>query len=233
MIRMRRNASPLLIGVIFTAVGAGLLVLTGGLWMETRAFVAGAARAKGEVTELEERRSGGDSSPTYRPTVRFLAADGTEVTFQSSTSSNPPSHRVGDEVGVLYEPGNPRHAEIDSFFDLWLGPLIAGILGAVFTLVGIGVGAAGLREAILRRRLRTEGQRVMAEVQGVEPGIAGVGPGYVIVARATDPHGIARTFRSKPLQSDPGTKMQGKKTVDVIVSADDWGTSEMDLDFLK
>lgn len=232
MIRLRRKAPPLLIGVLFTAVGIGALAAAGWLGMQTREFVARAAHAQGEVTGLEASRSGSDSSPTYHPTVRFSAADGIEVTFRSSTGTNPPAHRVGDKVPVLYEPADPQHAEIDSFVDVWLAPLIVGFLGAVFTLIGLGVGAGGIRAALLRRRLRAEGQRIMAEVQGVESGSQASGPGYTIVAKATDPRGIERIFRSAPFPSDPGPSLQGRKTVDVIVDPDDYGTYEMDLPFI-
>ncbi|HSD12543.1 MAG TPA: DUF3592 domain-containing protein, partial [Patescibacteria group bacterium] len=136
MTALRRNGTPTLVGVVFLVVGLGALALAVWLGMDTRSFIAGAARADGTVIDLVASSSS-DSSTTYRPTVRFTAADGREITFTSSTGSSPPSHREGDAVRVLYEPSLPQHAEIDSFFDLWLGPLIAGIFGVVFPLVGL------------------------------------------------------------------------------------------------
>lgn len=228
---IRRNDPSILVGIVFSIVGLGALALAVRLGMDTRSFIAGAAKADGTVIDLVASGSG-DSSPTYRPTVRFTAADGKEITFTSSTGSSPPSHREGDTVRVLYEPGLPQHAEIDSFFDLWLAPLIAGIFGVVFPLVGLAVLAFPLRGAILRRRLIANGQRVAAEVQGIESLPAATGSAFTIVARVTDPRGVQRIFRSAPLAADPGPRMQDRKTVDVIVDPDDYATYEMDLAFL-
>ncbi|MEY4744400.1 MAG: hypothetical protein RL272_345 [Candidatus Parcubacteria bacterium] len=231
--RTTRQGNPaILVGIVFFVVGLGALAIAVWLAMDTRSFVAGAARTQGTVIAVEAGSSGGDSSPTYHPTVRFTDAGGKEVTFTSSTGTNPPSHREGDSVTVLYEPGRPQHAEIDSFVDIWLAPLIAGVFGVVFPLVGLAAMAGGLRAAILRRRLRANGQRIMAEVQGVESGVAGSGPGFTIVARATDPRGIQRLFRSPLLMADPGPALQNRKTVDVIVDPDDYATYEIDLAFL-
>lgn len=228
----RKNGTPLLVGAVFLIVGLAALGLAVRFGMETRAFITGAARADGTVVDLVAGGSG-DSSPTYRPTVRFTAADGREITFTSSTGSSPPSHREGDAVRVLYEPGNPEHAAIDEFFELWLLPFIAGIFGVVFPLAGLAAMAFPLRDAILRRRLIANGTRVAAEVQGVESFPAVSGTAFTVVAQATDPRGIRRIFRSAPLATDPGPRMQGRKTVDVIVEPEDYATYEMDLAFLK
>ncbi|HSD12464.1 MAG TPA: hypothetical protein VLC10_02800, partial [Patescibacteria group bacterium] len=74
---------------------------------------------------------------------------------------------------------------------------------------------------------------VAAEVQGVESIPVVSGSAFTVVARVTDPRGIQRIFRSKPLAADPGPRLQGRKTVDVIVDQDDYATYEMDLSFLK
>lgn len=56
---------------------------------------------------------------------------GKRFTFNSSISSSPPAYAVGDKVTMLYHPANPRSAQINTFHDRWMFPLI-------FTFVGLG-----------------------------------------------------------------------------------------------
>jgi hypothetical protein len=217
------------VGVIFGLLGIGMLV--GGIFwgLRTREFIARAERADGRVIEMVAKRDS-DGDRTYSPTVQFMAKDGTQTTFTSSVSSNPPSHREGDAVKVLYDPANPRDAKIESFTELWFGPLLlGGVMGVIFTLVGVGVSIGGFREIARKRRLRAEGLRIMAQVQGIE-GAAGF---YVIVAGAKDQRGVDRIFRSAAMRRDPGPKMLGRSSIEVIVDPNDYGTYDIDLAFLK
>lgn len=224
----QNQAAGALVGVVFTVVGIGALV--GGIFwgMRTKAFIATAERAQGRVIELVAKQD--DDGTSYSPKVQFTAKDGATIEFTSSISSRPPSHQEGDVVGVLYQPDAPRNAKIDEFMELWFGPLIVGgVFGVVFSLVGILVTLSGIGAMVKKRRLRRDGLRIMAQVQGVE----GANGAYTIVASATDTRGIQRIFRSAPVASDPGPKMLGRTAIEVIVDPDDWGTYEIDLSFLK
>lgn len=217
------RASSVLAGAIFLIVGVG--ALAGGIFwgVKTQRFVASASRASGTVIELERRQSG-DDGPTYYPVVRFTDAAGKDVTFTSSTGSNPPSKREGDKVDVLYDPKNPTEAELDSFFSLWFGPLmVGGLFGTIFPLVGVSVIISAIRQGAQRRRLLASGTKIVAELQGVER----VPQGWTVMARATDPRGIPRVFRSAPMPRDPGPSLIGKSSVEVIVDPNDYGTHEM------
>ena len=48
------------------------------------------------------------------PVVRFTTADGQVVQFQAAQNSNPPHHRIGGSVSILYDPGNPQQVEFDT-----------------------------------------------------------------------------------------------------------------------
>ena len=211
-------------GALFLLFGVGALV--GGIvWgVNTKRFVDGASRASGTVIELQRRQSSSDDSPSYYPVVRFTDAGGKDVTFTSSTGSNPPSKREGDKVDVLYDPRNPEKAELNSFFALWFGPLmVAGLFGTLFPLAGVAIIVGGLRQAAQRDRLIENGTKIAAELQGVER----VPQGWTILARATDPRGIPRVFRSAPLPRDPGPSLVGRTSVEVIVDPSDYGSYVM------
>jgi hypothetical protein len=151
--------------VLFLLIGLATLCGAAALLLHTRQFIAGAVSAPGVVTELVPHDSG--SSTTWAPVVRYNAANGEPAQFTSSTSSSPPAFRVGEAVAVLYRPDDPGTAKIDSFFSLWGGALILGILGAVFAAVG---GAMFLVDPLARRgdeRLRRSGRPVLADYEGV------------------------------------------------------------------
>lgn len=118
--------------------GCALLGVALILALKTAVFVAGSAHAQGQVIGLEPGQKAG-----VAPQVRFTAADGGAVEFTSAVASSPPSHRPGERVGVLYDPANPRHAEIEGFFTLW-SP------AAVFAAVGLVVLALGRIGFVMR-----------------------------------------------------------------------------------
>jgi len=77
--------------------------------------------------------------------VRFKTADGKSIEFQSTTQSNPPAYYAGQNVTVLYDPGKPNSAAISGLFSIWGVSLILGIIGTVFTGVGLALVLAGRR----------------------------------------------------------------------------------------
>jgi hypothetical protein len=71
----------------------------------------------------------------YYPVVEFTASDGRRRSVQMSEGSWPPSHEVGEEVTVLYDPEHPLDARIQSAGSnvlMWILPGITGILGLGF-----------------------------------------------------------------------------------------------------
>ena len=65
----------------------------------------------------------------------FKDAEGGSHRVTSPVSSRPAAYDVGEKVAVLYSPGDPEDARIDSFFGLWGGSCIFGGIGFLFTLV--------------------------------------------------------------------------------------------------
>ena len=107
-----------------------LMALAFGL--HTWHFRQTAIRALGQVIELRKEMDEGDV--TYRAVFRFSDAAGKEHTVTSSMNMKPAAHRVGDRVTVLYPPGNPEAARIDSFWELWFETAIPAVIGVAFAV---------------------------------------------------------------------------------------------------
>jgi len=70
-------------------------------------------RTEGEVVDLKEEESSGDSGHySYYPIVRYRTQAGADVEFKDSVGSNPPSRRPGDMVRVLYIRERPQSGAI-------------------------------------------------------------------------------------------------------------------------
>jgi hypothetical protein len=117
----------------------GLLLISISIWLfsDSYSFTQNAEWVVGKVIDFQEKRS--DQNYTYAPIVSFETTNNDVIKFISSTSSNPPSYKVGEIVNVLYIPSNPHKAKIDSFFSLWGISLIFFSLGFVFFTVGLTV----------------------------------------------------------------------------------------------
>jgi len=132
------------IGLLIFALGLLFAGLAWWAYAHQAAFAARAARAEGEVLELV--RSRGSKSTTWRPRVRFQV-DGVPHEFVDSAGSSPPAFAQGERVTVLYEPGHPEDAMVDS----WVGRyLLCTILGG-FAALGCLVGGVVLWTARPRR----------------------------------------------------------------------------------
>ena len=152
-----RAAKSLLVGVIFGVIG--LAMLAGAAYtrsttaQEIRAFLT----ADGVVVANTETRSGRNNSVSYAAQVRFTTKDGTTVTFKEGFSSNPPAHKVGDKLKVLYDPSNYQNARVDDFMNTWFLPLLLGGMGLIFGLIGVSLGLNALRAGVAAARSAVTG----------------------------------------------------------------------------
>lgn len=78
----------------------------------------------------------------YYPVVQFVAKDGKRRSVKMTEGSSSPSHEVGDDVVVLYEPDHPLEARIKSFSSsagMWILPAITGTVGIGFLVAVLAV----------------------------------------------------------------------------------------------
>ena len=72
------------------------------------------------------------SSPLFKYEFK-----GREFNYQSSTSSNPPSYYLGEQVDVYIDNNDPNNIIIDTFTDRWLLIVILGAIGSSFLGVSL------------------------------------------------------------------------------------------------
>lgn len=77
----------------------------------------------GTVVRLNEQSDAEGGCCTYVPVVDFKVNDQV-YTFEGDNASDPPAYQVGEQVNVRYDPLNPNTAQIDSFFERWIFPII-------------------------------------------------------------------------------------------------------------
>jgi hypothetical protein len=133
------GAEKLLFG-IFT--GVAILILLIAVASSTNAIlkINREESALGRVLEIVQQREYVNEQDRvvqdyYVPVVEFVSKDGRHHTARMTEGSSVPSHEVGDEITVLYDPEHPLDARIQSFGSsalMWVLPGIAGILGLGF-----------------------------------------------------------------------------------------------------
>jgi len=128
----------------------------------------GGESARGATVVRVETNESSDNIE-YFPTVRFTTADGEYVqvtpavvrettalgglvTVDNSDDGYETVYRVGDTVEVFYDPAQPSKVILNDFNKLWVGPLVVGGLGVVFTLVGGLLGLIAIVQWWLRRK---------------------------------------------------------------------------------
>ncbi|WP_061297702.1 DUF3592 domain-containing protein [Herbidospora cretacea] len=131
------------LGLILEFVGLHLLAQGRGVLRASRAFLATAVRADGEVVKLEVSRRGVAQRPrpahVYLPVLRFRTAEGRTVEARSPVGANPAPAAKGDRVRVLYNPADPADVRIDDVrgHGVTTGRWLVGI-GAVILVVAFG-----------------------------------------------------------------------------------------------
>jgi hypothetical protein len=123
-------------------------------FIKQRIFLQRSLKAEGIVTDLlvhqpgnrwvrERKESSEGIRETwhpryqYRPEVRFTSRSGEEITFLGNLFLHPAGYVIGEKVPVLYAPGSPKDAIIDSFQHRWFYPLFLFGTGIFVLLMGI------------------------------------------------------------------------------------------------
>ena len=173
--------------------------------------------AEGTVIELVKRSDTDLSVPSvyYYPRVEFQTRNNERIEFVSSSGTNPPSHRKGEKVEVLYLPNEPQNAFIKRFFPLWGAALIIGSVGGIFLLIGGTLLGISRFKSGRENYLKQNGARIETEFMGVEINkrieVNGRNPFRVLTQWQNPATGELVTFKSNDLWFDPSNHIQGRK----------------------
>jgi len=112
------------LGCVFVLlpIAGVILALVGGWFLFTSlTFYSKGVKVQGTVVRLESSQS--TDGVTYAPVFSYTV-NGKSYEVMSGTTSDPPLHKKGDVVTLLYNPDNPKSARENSFWELWGLPLI-------------------------------------------------------------------------------------------------------------
>lgn len=126
-------------GLGWLFIGIGALLLTGAFFavMSSRSLLQEGIRTTGNVIDFVESQDE-DGQTMYAPVFSFLDEQGVEHQILSNVSSSSYAYMKGQAVDVIYRPGDPQGAEIQSTFGLWGLAAILGFIGIIFLVFGIG-----------------------------------------------------------------------------------------------
>lgn len=123
-----------IIGVLFILFSILPLGICTYCYMSTNSFLKTAEKTHGTVLDVVERRT--SDGTMYYPVYSFVDVYGTEHKIYSKSGSYPPRYDVGDPISILYDPENPKEIKMDSFVSLWMGSIVAGVLGIIPFFIG-------------------------------------------------------------------------------------------------
>ena len=135
-----------LIGIVILISGAALLLAGVFVTYQQLNFLGRSSEATAIVVDLywEEEYESGDDGPggfvmIGYPVFQFVdSRTGEQITARGSFGSSSPPYTIGQEVNILYDPENPTtRVSVNSFWDLWLLPIVILLIGAAWTTVGL------------------------------------------------------------------------------------------------
>jgi len=229
------------IGILFTLVGLGMLVIGGWTLGTTLKYRRDGQTAEGSVVDFETSESTSTSNgrrttkTMYAPVFEFRDPSGSTQRIVSSSSSSSRGYDIGEKVPVRFLPSKPGDARIDSFMGNWFAPLITGGLGTLFFGIGIGAIVSAITKARNRKWLKKNGMRVQARYTGTiydeSLKVNNKSPWRLTAQWQHPVTGDMHSFQSDAIWYDPSQIVQ-QETVDVLVNADNPKVYEIDIGFL-
>lgn len=236
---MKRSTVSLVFN-IFLAIGVVMLTVAAVICYNTKKFDASAVKTTGTVVDLVERVSSSSSnnrrSTTFSPVITYNDSKGGKHRYIPSFSSNPPGYTIGESVGIYYDPTNPDEAKIEGWGE-YIGAMIAGGLGLVFSLIGLVYHIVGKVNRSRHAQLKQSGQLISADFLSVEVNrsvhVNNRHP-FFIRCEGKDPFtGKKNAYKSGFIWSDPTPFMALHKKIDVYQDPKNPKRYYVDISFLE
>ncbi|MDA7787729.1 DUF3592 domain-containing protein [Sphingomonadaceae bacterium] len=217
------NKAFVWVGAIFTPLGLLFAGAGGWAFMDDQKLADIGVDAEGTVIAFSSSRDS-DGDTTYRPLVEFYDDNGTRHQFVASVGSSSPAYIRGEAVKVIYDPEAPGRAMLDSFTDRYLLPLVFGVMGSIFALVGAGFLFSVWRRRKIIDRLKRTGIPINGKFlecyRDTSTKVNGRSP-YRVVAQTTHPaSGKLQSFKSDPIWIDLSEQLEGQQ-VKILVDPEE------------
>jgi hypothetical protein len=131
--------SPRKIGCAFVLLPISAIIMAAvSIWYAYTSYIffTTGIEVQGTVVRLESSSS--DGSTTYSPVFSYTY-EGQQYEYESVNSSSPPTNKVGDVETLLVNPENPSKARQNSFWELWLMPVILCPVSFFMIILSIGI----------------------------------------------------------------------------------------------
>lgn len=121
------------VGIILFLFGAVIAIYGFSFLIEDNELSENGVIVTGKVIDINQK-------DIYRsPFVEFTTLEGEKITFLSPLDVNVDlfQYQIGDEVEVIYNKNNPKHAQINAFWERNTAQLYLGFLGVFLMLFGL------------------------------------------------------------------------------------------------
>lgn len=138
---MRQDRTDLLVVIAATALFAvaGIAMIYFGLYIykDIQSVRKRGISVEGVILRYERYHGPKVNEMMVVPVVEFQTLSGKSVVFEGSVDSTSLLQNLcssGEHVEVIYDPLNPEHAIINTFAEIWFGPLLLWLIGSGFLL---------------------------------------------------------------------------------------------------
>jgi hypothetical protein len=121
------------VGIVLFLFGVVIAIYGFSFLMEDNELSENGVVVTGKVIDINQK-------DIYRsPFVEFTTLEGEKITFLSHLDVNVDlfQYQIGDEVEVIYNKNNPKHAQINAFWERNTAQLYLGFLGVFLMLFGL------------------------------------------------------------------------------------------------
>lgn len=141
-VKSRKSSSGVSGWVLLMLHSMWIILLGVGIWYGYTSWQFANAGDEVPATVIALTESYSDGSTTYSPIFEY-EVDGKTYTYESVNSSSPPTHRVGEQTTLLVDPEDPERARENSFWELWLLPVIMCPVSLLVAAIAIALTLAG------------------------------------------------------------------------------------------
>jgi len=137
---MRQDSKDLLVVIpaaaLFAVAGIAMIYFGMYIYSDIQSVRKNGISVQGTILRYE-RHFGPKNETMAVPVVEFQTLPGETVVFEGNVDNTSLLQNLcasGEQVEVIYDPLNPKHAVINTFAEIWFGPLLLWLIGCGFLL---------------------------------------------------------------------------------------------------